>query len=381
MAPPPSNGQGPTTLADKAGGGAVEAVSNDLVVEKTLNNGVEQLRLHAPGRPPSVLVEINENMRTVAFASPLQVSHPGPGGEPLTSWLLQPPGGLRPGTPLIVVGYPGAQARRDANPTAWSVMANVELLAGMGYAVLTPSLPRSAELEPSEGLTEQIVAVLDAALAQYPDLDPDRVGFLGHSFGGYAAMVLATHTKRFASIVAMSGAYDLGASWGNFSGHGRANQEAGVTARRTAGWLEQGQAALGAPPWIDPDAYRRNSPFYAADAVTAPVLFIHGELDVMPLSAVESMFSALWRQNKDAQLVTYWGEGHLVESAGNVRDLYERLEVWFARTLAAPATRTALDGTPSAEPRPQATRPQGSAPLPLASAERPDAGASPSPTG
>jgi dipeptidyl aminopeptidase/acylaminoacyl peptidase len=36
----------------------------------------------------------------------------------------------------------------------------------------------------------------------------------------------------------------------------------------------------------------------------------------------EEMFSALYRQGKDAKLLTFRGEGHVVLAPGNVRRLY-----------------------------------------------------------
>jgi dipeptidyl aminopeptidase/acylaminoacyl peptidase len=56
------------------------------------------------------------------------------------------------------------------------------------------------------------------------------------------------------------------------------------------------------------------------------------------------MFAALYRQNKDAVLVTYRGEGHVVIGPGNVRDQYRRLFDFLGQTIgqglaAAPGAR------------------------------------------
>src|SRR5690606_20591420 len=107
-------------------------------------------------------------------------------------------------TPLIIVAYPGGAVRPDPNPAEFSAMANVQLLAGLGYAVLVPSLPGAGPEGPAADHTGRILAVLDAALAQHPELDADRVGYLGHSFGGYTGLVLATETDRVRSFVILS---------------------------------------------------------------------------------------------------------------------------------------------------------------------------------
>ncbi len=48
---------------------------------------------------------------------------------------------------------------------------------------------------------DDVLAVVDTALARYKFCDPDRVGMLGGSYGGYMATVLATrHSDRFRAI-------------------------------------------------------------------------------------------------------------------------------------------------------------------------------------
>ena len=41
------------------------------------------------------------------------------------------------------------------------------------------------------------------------------------------------------------------------------------------------------------------------------------------------MFTALKRQNKRAEFVRYWGEGHTLNSPANIRDLWARVFAWF----------------------------------------------------
>jgi dipeptidyl aminopeptidase/acylaminoacyl peptidase len=123
--------------------------------------------------------------------------------------------------------------------------------------------------------------------------------------------------------------------------------------------MESGQGRMGVPPWADPARYARNSPLLQADAITTPLLLAHGDQDgAVPLTQSEAMFSALYRQNKDALLVTYWGEGHYISSPGNVRDLYARVREFLDAHLALPTT--AAEG-PAESPAPG---PASSAPTP-----------------
>jgi dipeptidyl aminopeptidase/acylaminoacyl peptidase len=190
-----------------------------------------------------------------------------------------------------------------------------------------------------------VLAVVDAAVAREPRLDRSRLVLWGHSFGGYGAMAAATQTDRFAAIIAAAGISDLASAWGEFWPRARVAPEDGLALRARAGWAEQGQGQMGASPWSAPDRYIRNSPLFAADRIVTPLLLIHGDADVVPISQAELMFSALSRQNRDVRLVTYWGEGHLVTSPANVRDLYTQIFSFLDRVL-PPAAGPAPGGRP-----------------------------------
>lgn len=340
----------------------LRAAGETLAVDAALAHGVETLRLLRPGQEPTPLAVVNAGDAAVDFATPLPVTTPGAPEDFAQSWLYSPPGGLVPGTPVVVVAYPGASVRPATNPAEFSTMANVQLLAGLGYAVLTPALPGTGADGPAAHLTDRILATLDAALARYPELDGDRVAYLGHSFGGYTGLVLATETRRIRSYVIMSATADLAAGWGGFGGFLRSNPEFGaLMLRRNAGWSEAGQGGLGAPPWGDPQAYVAASPLFRADRIAAPVLLIHGETDFVGVHEAEAVFTALWRQNKDARLVTYWGEQHLFYSPGAVRDLWARIDDWLGRTIGrSPARLTDPPVAPPSDgPRLPATPPPG----------------------
>ncbi len=341
---------------------ALKAAGETVLIDVVVENGVETLRLLQHGTAPAPLAQLNQGYAKVEFAKPLPVRTPGAPEGYGESWLYSPPGGLLPGTPVIIVAYPGANVRPGGNPAEFYTMTNVQLLAGLGYAVLTPALPPTSGDGPAAHLTERIVATLDAALAQYPELDGGRVGYIGHSFGGYTGLVLATETQRIRCYVIMSATANLTAGWGGFGSFLRQNPEFGqMMLRRNAGWSEAGQGGIGSPPWRAPEAYIDNSPLFHADRIISPVLLIHGEFDFVGINEAETIFTALWRQNKDAQIVTYWGEQHLFYSPGTVRDLWARIDAWFGRTIGVPPSRLMppVVALPNDEPRPPETPPQG----------------------
>lgn len=280
---------------------------------------------------------INAAFGEIDFVRPRAVHHQGPSGEALISWLYLPhrrTAGER--APLVVLPYPGTVndvPDPSAGATSANVAPNVQILAGAGFAVLVPSLPRAAYPgEPSAGMAEQILAVVDAA-AQGDDFDAGRIALWGHSFGAHAAMSAATQSSRFDAVVASNGAYDLASDWGEFDPAQRVIPDDMLSIRSSAGWVETGQARLGGPPWQETDRYVRNSPLFQADRISAPVLLITGDRDYVPASQAEIMFTALYRQNKDAVLLTYWGEGHALQSPANIRDMTLEVLGWLADRL------------------------------------------------
>ncbi len=330
--------------------------ANGLAVRSRDDRGVEVVRLVAASGDERVVLTVNARLAEVDALPVRPIQHGGPGGTTLTSWLYLPSG---PGTgaapPLIVLPYPGSVYPNPPGryaPNALVFTPNARLLTAHGFAVLAPSLPRApGSGEPAAGLADAILAAVEAVTRQ--DLaDPDRIALWGHSFGGYGALVTATQTDRFRAIVAQAAKADLASGWGELPLHFRAVPEDGPAVNLSAGWSEAGQGGLGAPPWSDPDRYLRNSPLFAADRIHTPIFLIHGDLDFVSMAQAEAMFAALYRQGKDAVLMTLIGEGHLPASPANVREVYAQVLPWLDRALATrpPATPPDRPGPPPGGP-------------------------------
>jgi dipeptidyl aminopeptidase/acylaminoacyl peptidase len=206
--------------------------------------------------------------------------------------------------------------------------------------------------DPMAGLADRILVVLAAANAD-PTVagrfDPDRVALWGHSYGGYTVMAAIGQTDRFRAAVAIAGFSDMTAMWSTLPVEHRVAPEEGSWSNFNTGNTESGQNRMGAPPWTDPARYARNSPLLAADRIHTPLLLLHGDQDLIPLSGSEAMFSALYRQDKDAMLVTYFGEGHILSSPGNVRDAYQRAFAFLDGQFARDAKRETSTPAPSPE--------------------------------
>jgi dipeptidyl aminopeptidase/acylaminoacyl peptidase len=266
----------------------------------------------------------------------------------------------------VVQAYEGLSypvAPRDY-PGERGFLINIQTLVGHGYAVLVASLPLpKTQPDPMADLGGRLGGIVDAMAAD-PDLsrqvDLERVALWGQSYGGYTVMAAIAQTDRFRAAVALSGLSDLISKWETMPAVYRAAPEEGLHNNWSSGSVESGQDRMGAPPWVDPGRYIRNSPLFLAPRIRTPLLLIHGDQDVIPLPQSEAMFSALFRQDKDAMLITYFGEGHVIVSPGNVRDLYRRafafLDAQFSR--GGPASAATPPRNPEPAPASGAPRPR-----------------------
>ncbi len=320
---------------------AASLQTNVAIVTETLPNGVGHLLVVAADRPPLAVATINAGLAAVSVRPPLPVHHQLPDGRTVTSWLYLPtpaPSGRRP--PLIVIPYAGT-VYGDTAPALWNpgigrTYTNVPALVGHGYAVLLPSMPDLAASDTAPfDFAGQILAAVDAVIA-HGDADPARLGLWGHSYGGYTGAMVATQTGRFNAIIVSSGIYDLTSFQGTLAPTARMNPGYGLGILPWAGWTETGQPHLDASPWTNPKRYVANSPIYHVGRITTPMLILASDRDFTPLQQGEQLFSALYRQGKDAELISYWGENHVLMSPANVRDAYARVFAWFDSHFEAP---------------------------------------------
>jgi dipeptidyl aminopeptidase/acylaminoacyl peptidase len=188
--------------------------------------------------------------------------------------------------------------------------------------------PSDVQWDIPKGVLPAVDRVVELGIA-----DPDRVGVMGQSFGGYSTFSLVTSTHRFRAAVALAGMsdylswYGTFRSWDRFTEHGYrtlANPKMG----------EAGQSRLGGSPWADLFRYLKNSPIAYLDHVETPLLILEGDQDFEGIEQSEEMFTGLYRLGKRARFVRYWGEGHTIESPANIRDAWRRIYEWFDTYLA-----------------------------------------------
>lgn len=307
-----------------------------VVARQDSADGSARFRLHRADAGLT-LAEINLDRATFDWGEIIEVAHTGPAGQALKSWLLLPPGlpeGVK--APLVVEVYPGRVSSRPPSPlTRRSAMLqnNPAVIAGGGYAVLYVSLPNPPDGRWSgAALAAQIDAIADAAGAT-GRVRADRYALLGHSYGAFNVLNAAPHSDRVAAVIASNGYADLISAF-ELPPFFRSAPDEGVPIGQLSGWAETGQAAIGAFP-ADAARYVEMSPLFSAADLRAPALLIESDLERPRMG---KLFGVLYRLNRDAALLTYYGEGHVLASPGNLRDLHAHILDWLARYL-GPATR------------------------------------------
>lgn len=278
------------------------------------------------------------NAWAARFPSPIKqaMRYRNDGGDSLTGILVLPPSYVPSHRyPVVTWVYAGMvysdTADVDVDP-ANSSQLNLGLLAAQGYVVLLPSMPIRNHAHVLADMAGTVLPAVDRLVA-LGIADPDRVAVMGQSFGGYSTLGLITQTHRFRSAIGLAVISDFLSAYGTYRPWDRYRDDAQVTLA-TPKMDEAGQPGLGASPWDDPWRYFMNSPVLFADRVETPVMLMQGDQDFEGPEQAEEFFTALYRLGKRAALVRYVGEGHVIESPANVRDMWARMLRWLSDTMA-----------------------------------------------
>ena len=147
-------------------------------------------------------------------------------------------------------------------------------------------------------------------------IDPERLGIGGWSYGGILTDYTIATTTRFKA---------------GTSGAGSALQ---TSMYGTDQYIFQYENELGAP-WKNPKLWEKLSyPFYKADRIKTPTLYMGGEKDFnVPIAGSEQMYQALKSLGVPTQLVVYPGQFHGISRPSFVKDRYDRYLGWYDKYL------------------------------------------------
>ena len=254
-------------------------------------------------------------------------------GQPLYGALLLPAGYEKNRRyPLIVWSYPNTPlSNRYSYFGMYPGPFNAQLFATRGYAVLFADTARS-ENQPVDGLAKSVLPGVNRVI-ELGIADPDRIGLMGHSNGGFATLALITKTRRFKAAVAASG-------YGDFVGLYGAMRVDGAS----LGYLNV-EALLGdGGPSQNPQRFFENSPLFELNRIDTPLLLVHGTRDDEIASFLsDEVFGDLRLLGKQVEYLRYEGESHAPQdwSYANQLDVSRRVIAWFDKYLQVQPDMTA----------------------------------------
>ena len=253
------------------------------------------------------------------------IQAPGPGG-PIDIWIASPPGAPDGPMPTVVDVHGGPLG-------AWAPSPHVEviLLTSAGYRVVLPNIRGSTSygadwIRPQLGDWGGVDAAdVHAAVDHVVELglaDPDRLGVMGLSYGGFMVHWLVGTTDRFKAAVSENGVTNQIASWANSDGGPEFDRGSLLGDTLSADGI---------------DKLWRQSPLRNVANVRTPLLMLQGEADHRcPASDNEQFFIALRHLGRTVEYVLYPDESHVFASAGRPDrriDRNQRIIDWFDRYL------------------------------------------------
>jgi dipeptidyl aminopeptidase/acylaminoacyl peptidase len=218
---------------------------------------------------------------------------------------------------------------------------NATVFTQNGYFVLMPDIvfrPR----EPGLGAQYSVEAAVKNVLARGL-VDPNKVGHVGHSQGGYEAAFLGTHSKLFQTTVVGSGITDMVSFAGQLHWQG-GNAEFDH-------W-ETGQFRMQVAPWEDFKAMLDNSPLAKVQdmPVKAMLLEVGAEDGTVDPRQGSLFYNYARRAGKNVVMLMYPGEPHSLTKKENQLDYERRILQWFGHYLKGePAAKWITDGQSALE--------------------------------
>jgi dipeptidyl aminopeptidase/acylaminoacyl peptidase len=290
---------------------------------------------------------------TLALGEPEEFWVEAPAGHRVQAWMIKPPhADPKKKHPMVLEIHGGPRVQYGA-----CFFLEFQMFASAGFYVLF-SNPRGSHGY-GEEFTKAIVKdwaapafddlmlVVDAALKRRPEIDPNRLGVTGGSYGGYMTNWVVTHTDRFRAALT----------------------QRCVTAIPTLllgdDLCPVATPEFGAEAWEDAEILRRQSPLYYVENVRTPLMITHSLEDLRcDVTEAEMLYKALKALRREVEMVLFPGESHGLSRKGTPSRRVARMHImrdWFVRHLkpdGAPAPVTAV--AVAAEPVMAGTRRSGS---------------------
>jgi dipeptidyl aminopeptidase/acylaminoacyl peptidase len=252
-------------------------------------------------------------------------------GSEVEAWVLRPAGFVEGERYPMLLNIHGGPFTQYGN----GFFDEFQVQAGSGYVVVY-SNPRGSSgyseewgraiKGPSRGGPgwgtrdyEDVMAVADEALRRFDFVDPERVGVLGGSYGGFMTSWIVGHTDRFKAACSERAVNNLLSAYGSSD----------------VFWVFAHK--FGSQPWEDTEAWLQHSPTTYAPNITTPLLIVHSENDLRcDVEQAAHLFTILRVLRREVELVRFPAEGHELSRSGSPTHRVMRFELlldWFDRHL------------------------------------------------
>jgi dipeptidyl aminopeptidase/acylaminoacyl peptidase len=228
--------------------------------------------------------------------------------------------------PMIVHIYErqSGHANEYVNPSLYSGQGfNPMVYTSAGYFVFLPDIDYEIG-NPGYSALSCLTGAVEKALSD-KRIDRNRLGLIGHSFGGYETSFIVSQSNLFAAAVSGAGIHDLRRDYFSIDP---------LTFIQNKWMYETYQLRFGKPYFEIRDTYLKNCPIHNAASINTPLLLWAGKQDVrIDYGQSVEMYLALKGLGKNVELLVYTEEGHALWNKNNQRDLTERIKKWFDKYL------------------------------------------------
>ena len=247
------------------------------------------------------VIAVRPGLANRTLASVTAINYPSSDGTIVPAYLTLPPGKETKNLPAIVLPHGGPSSRDE-----WGFDWLAQFLAARGYAVIQPEYRGSAgygdEWLRKNGFKSWRTSMSDITsaahyLAAKGIADPKRMAIVGWSYGGYAALLSSIiEPSLFKAVVAIAPVTDLGM----LKEDSRAYTNSLIVSDE-----------IGSGPHV-----AEASPLRRADAIQAPVLLIHGDMDFnVNVRHSKQMAAALKSAGKRVDYLEFKGLDHQLDDS------------------------------------------------------------------
>ena len=312
-------------------------------VATSIDRPTELYIADANGRNERKLTGFNDALNAeIAWPSADRFTYESVGGLEIEAW-LQYPHGYDPSRRYPVVLYIHG-GPHSAYGEGW--FDEFHNISGAGMFVLFTN-PRGSSsygaqftystrgrwgMEDYEDIMKAVEIV-----AERPDVDPERFGVTGGSYGGFMTAWITTKTDRFRAAQADR----MISNWVSWYGTSEAQ---GLTE-----WEFYGK------PWENPELYYELSPIHHVQNVKTPTLIVQSEEDHRtPMTDAEQWFMSLKKQDVPVEFIRYPRSDHDLSRTGEpwlLVDRLGRLRQWFGHWLVEDPSRATEQGAGASRER------------------------------